>query len=157
MVITILAQFERLVKSITTFFIIMNTFGLKIIGMKDFIKWLIDEMEKRGWSNSDLSRRAEVVPSNISLVINGHQKPGHEFCIKIARAFGYPPERVLREAGLLPPAPSEDDPEFRELVEIARNLTTQERKNALEYLLWRYKLQTERATRRKTSESEEDQ
>jgi len=109
----------------------------------DFAAWLTSEMDRRGWTNSELARQAGIAQSNISMVISGQKNPGLSFCVNVAQAFGYPPERVLREAGLLPPAPSEDEPEYRELVEVAKNLSSEEIRNALEYLQWRYRLQVE--------------
>jgi len=32
---------------------------------KDFSTWLMTELEKRGWTNSELARRAGVVPSTV--------------------------------------------------------------------------------------------
>ncbi len=114
------------------------------LGMKtNFINWLIDEMNQRGWSNSELARQADLVPSTVSTVISGKYNPGFDFCLGIAKAFDYPPDYVLRRAGLLPAAPAEDDPRYQQLLETAKNLSREELENALQYLLWRYKLQEE--------------
>jgi len=69
----------------------------------EFSTWLMQELEKRGWSNSELARRANVVPSTISMIISGSAKPGVDACLGIARAFGESPVKVFRLAGLLPP------------------------------------------------------
>lgn len=66
--------------------------------------WLTSEMERRGWSNSELARRADVTHTSISRAING-STPGLDVCTGIAHAFRMPPEQVLRLAGLLPPLP----------------------------------------------------
>jgi len=121
----------------------------------DFAAWLTSEMDKRGWTNSELARQAGIAQSNISMVISGQKNPGLSFCVNVAAAFGYPPERVLREAGLLPPAPSAENPEYRELVEVAKNLSTEELRNALEYLQWRYRLQAERRKSEKPENAED--
>lgn len=39
--------------------------------MEDFSVWLIEEMEKRGWTNSELARQAKVAQATVSLVIGG--------------------------------------------------------------------------------------
>lgn len=106
----------------------------------DFALWLIAEMDRRGWTNSELSRRAGIVPSTLSKVISGQNSPGLDFCLGVARAFGYPPERVLRESGLLPTALA-DERLFQQFMDVARNLSQAELENALEYLLWRYQQQ----------------
>lgn len=71
----------------------------------DFITWLTDRLDDRGWSNSELARRAGVVPSTISMTLSGQKQPGIDLCIGIAKAFDEQPEYVLRLAGLLPPIP----------------------------------------------------
>lgn len=80
----------------------------------EFVDWLNAELEARGWSNSELARRAGVVPSTVSMVISGHSKPGVDFCLGVARALNEPPEKVFRLAGLLPSKPS-GDPGLEEL------------------------------------------
>ena len=84
----------------------------------DFVTWLTGEMDRRDWNNTDLAKRAGVVPSTVSMIISGHKKPGLEFCVGVARAFGVSPEYVLRLAGHLPPRldPSGLPPETSELV-----------------------------------------
>jgi transcriptional regulator with XRE-family HTH domain len=68
----------------------------------DFVTWIIDEMNQRGWNNSDLARRANLVPSTISMLISQQKRPGIDACNGIARAFKVPAERVFRIAGILP-------------------------------------------------------
>lgn len=93
-----------------------------------FISWLNNELNERKWTNAELSRQADIAPSYISMVISGQQKPGFEFCVKVADAFDEPPERILRLAGLLPPLPGpEDSPTLRDLIETARRLDPDER------------------------------
>jgi len=74
-----------------------------------FASWLTEELDKRGWSNSELARRSEVVPSTISMVISRQNQPGLDLCLGLARALHLPPEVVLRKAGLLPPEPDESE------------------------------------------------
>jgi transcriptional regulator with XRE-family HTH domain len=74
----------------------------------EFINWLIEEIDKRGWSNSELARRASVAPATVSMIISGKSNPGLDFCVGVARAFNVPPEDVLRRAGLLPGRPGHD-------------------------------------------------
>ncbi len=100
---------------------------------KDFVTWLTKEMEDRGWNNSELARRAGLVPSAISQVIAGNRGTGPEFCRSVARALGLPPETVFRKAGLLPGLPGpEEDVTFGELLDVVRNLSVEERVMVLE-------------------------
>jgi len=69
----------------------------------EFVTWLNDELNRRGWSNSELARRANVVPSTVSMILTQEKEPSPETCVGIARAFGIAPERVFRLVGILPP------------------------------------------------------
>ena len=100
----------------------------------NFVTWLSKEMEDRGWNNSELARRAGLVPSAISQVIAGNRGTGPEFCRSVARAFNLPAEMVFRKAGLLPPLPGpESDITFGELLDVVRNLSVEERVMVLEF------------------------
>lgn len=104
-----------------------------MFGMKDFVTWLTRELNERGWTNSELARRAELVPSTISMVISGRTNPGWEFCLGVARAFGFPPETVLRRAGLLPAVPARVQGE-QEMLGIFRLLSENQRQMILSML-----------------------
>jgi len=82
--------------------------------MSEFVDWLNDELEKRGWSYNELGRRADLSSGGVSIVMTERQKPGYQFCIKVALALKDSPERVLRLAGLLPTRP-DPDPYFEVL------------------------------------------
>ncbi len=81
--------------------------------MDEFVTWLTEELDKRGWTGSELARRAGLVPSTVSTVISGAKRPGLDFCVGVGRALSVRPEEVLRRAGLLPalPAPVADEGE----------------------------------------------
>lgn len=75
---------------------------------KDFADWLIEQMNKRGWSQADLANAAGLNRQVISTYVNRQrQKPDSEVLVALARALHLPPETVFRAAGLLPPV-SED-------------------------------------------------
>lgn len=101
--------------------------------VNEFITWLTKELNDRGWTNSELARRSELVPSTVSMVISGKTNPGLEFCLGVARAFGLPPEAVLRKAGLLPPLPAAVEGE-QEVIGILRTLTAGQRNIILSML-----------------------
>jgi len=74
---------------------------------KEFVDWLIAEIEERDWSNSELARRAGISQSTVSMIIGGQNKPGLDFCVGVARAFKVPAEYVLALAKLIPSIPEE--------------------------------------------------
>jgi len=99
----------------------------------DFIDWLTNELIQRSWSNSELARRAEMVPSTVSMVLNRKSNPGFDFCTSVARALGLPPEQILRRAGLLRPLPP-PVAEEEEIVSILRSLTASTRRTVIAML-----------------------
>jgi len=106
----------------------------------DFITWLTKELDVRGWSNNELARRANLASSSISMVISGKRTPGVNFCTGVARAFGIPPEEVMRYAGLLPSLPaSSDEPTIREIHDYVKRMNVTERKEVLQYVIFLYK------------------
>jgi len=74
-----------------------------------FTQWLVNEVERHGWSYAELARRANLSGATISLVVNEQKNPGLEFCLGVAQALDVPPENVLRYAGLLPAEPEPDN------------------------------------------------
>ncbi len=100
-----------------------------------FSAWVHAEIAKRGWKASDLARAANVSKGTISDILNERRRPGLDVCVAIARALKYPPEDVLRIAGLLPPDRDLGDLSIRQLAEVARELTEEERAELLEIAL----------------------
>lgn len=97
-----------------------------------FAKWLSSEMDKRGWKPADLARQAGIARATLSNILNDMRGPGPSTCQKIAHAFGYPPEDVMRRAGLLPDKPVEDAT-MKEWMAAGRQLTDGERAELLEW------------------------
>lgn len=83
--------------------------------MDNFSEWLLYEMNTRGFSQSELARRANISQSMISHVINGRRNPGTDFCKAIAHALKMPPKTVLLAAGIFSEK-SETDPSSEELL-----------------------------------------
>jgi len=71
--------------------------------LEDFPDWILQELERRGWTQSELARRAEVTAATISTILSRQKSAGVDACLGIARAFGEPPVKMFRLAGLLPP------------------------------------------------------
>lgn len=124
---------------------------------KEFVDWLTSELNKRGWSNSELRRRTDnaVANSTISMVLSGQSNPGWDFCAAVAEAFGEPPEKIFRLAGLLPPLPaSEDTPTLREIIELSKRMTPEQREQAADYIRYLYqKEQEEKRAQRGANET----
>ena len=96
-------------------------------------EWLEGQLEQRGWSSSELARRAGISQSSVSNVLTGKQIPGLEFCKGVARALDLRPEELLRQAGHLPPV-SEPVAEEREALRLLRGLNGPMRGVALSLL-----------------------
>ena len=67
-----------------------------------FTQWLQSEMDKRGWSQSDCARAADLNRAVINKLLNGRCRPQPATLMAIARAFKIPVEIAYRAAGLLP-------------------------------------------------------
>lgn len=92
----------------------------------DFSEWLQSELDKRQWRQADLARSGKIATSMLSRIINRERFPGPDTCRSIARAFGIPPEEVLRQAGLLPKL-SEDDAVIYRVSSRMRNMQADRR------------------------------
>jgi len=68
----------------------------------DFSAWLLQEMNKRGWSHADMARAAGMSPGGVTNIINRVRQPSTETCRKLAKALNVSPETVLQAAGILP-------------------------------------------------------
>jgi transcriptional regulator with XRE-family HTH domain len=79
-----------------------------------FGDWLLQEIEKRGLTYSELARRGGTTPARVSQVISG-DRPGWDFCLAVARAFDVPAEKIFRLAGHLPPSEGETLPDLEAL------------------------------------------
>ena len=67
----------------------------------NFANWLQQELDKRGWNHTELARRSEVSPGQISRVVNGSRGAGPDLCIAIAKGLDLPREEVFRARGWL--------------------------------------------------------
>ena len=102
----------------------------------NFADWLQQQLDKRGWSQAELSRRSAIPTGQLSRILNGSRNAGPEPCIALAQAFGLSREEVFRARGWLL---SESQEEIRlklssEAVEVAfeiDNLPSTSRKIAL--------------------------
>jgi transcriptional regulator with XRE-family HTH domain len=97
-----------------------------------FSVWLLNEIQSRGWSQAELARRAGSSRTAISDVISEKHPAGFDLCIGIAQALKYPPEAVLRAAGLLPQV-SQNTEALEKITFLFTELTPSERVMLIEY------------------------
>ena len=94
----------------------------------DFAEWLIIELNKRGWSQSDLARAAGINRQVISAYINRQRKkPDTDKLKAIAKAFNLPAEVVFDAANVLHPE-NADNEEKLILLHHFENMTDEKRK-----------------------------
>lgn len=99
-----------------------------------FAEWLQSEMNKRGWSQSDCARAADLNRAVINKLLNGKSKPQPLTLAAIARAFRMPIETVYRAAGLLPPSVDHDEG-LEELIHAFKSIQSPQRKATAVMLL----------------------
>ena len=68
----------------------------------DLLTFVDDEIESRGWTVTELARRAELAQPTVADVLNGKKRPGLRWYIGVARALGCSVDHLLRLAGELP-------------------------------------------------------
>lgn len=74
----------------------------------DFSEWLLQEMNKHGWTQADLARASGLNRQSVSDYINRRRtKPDTDALTALAQAFKISPVTVFRKAGLLPPGGEE--------------------------------------------------
>jgi transcriptional regulator with XRE-family HTH domain len=101
--------------------------------MTKISEWLEQQLRARGWSSSELARRAGISQSSVSNVLTGKQIPGLEFCKGVARALDLRTEELLQRAGHLPSMP-EPVVEEQEALRLLRGLSGPMRGVALSLL-----------------------
>jgi len=92
-----------------------------------FADWLQAEIDKRGWSQSDCARAADLNRAVINKLLNRKSRPQPFTLIAIARGFKVPIETAYRAAGLLPPSPDGDDT-TAEIIHIFKSIQSPQRK-----------------------------
>ncbi len=89
--------------------------------MQNFSSWLLEELDQRDMSQSDLARSAGLHRAVIYKVISDASKPTPKTLNAIAHALRIPPEIVFEKAGLLTPS-SELSATERTLINLAKGL-----------------------------------
>lgn len=106
--------------------------------VNELLTWLNTEIGNRGWSNNELARRAGMSSAGLSKVMTGRNAITWDFCYLVAQALKEPPEKLFRLAGLLPPTSPERDQMIQEIVEILKQLSSEERQHILDYARFRF-------------------
>jgi len=100
--------------------------------MDTFTDWLEQQMLRRGWTVSELARRADLKPASLSRILNGTRDAGLDACIGIAKALGISVDAVVRKAypHKLPPL-TEDQTDAKELLHYFYPLPAGDRKRVI--------------------------
>lgn len=111
------------------------------------LEFLTRELEERGWSQRELSRRAGLSQTSVSVVIAGQRKPTFEFLAAIAKPLGYDPVELFKLANLIPGQSkiiqetrgdyNPEDSSLRELYDYIQQLSPDERLELLRYIRFR--------------------
>lgn len=68
----------------------------------NFADWLIEEINKRNWNQSELARKSGLTRQAISHILSGRsQTPDNKSLEAIARALNFPADEVMRRAGVI--------------------------------------------------------
>jgi len=95
------------------------------------VEWLRRELDKRGWSQNELARRAGLTSGSVSQVMTGLRRPGVEFCQGVARAFKISETVVFVEAGVMSPARNASEVTLQELYDLLKDLPVSEQRAIL--------------------------
>ena len=92
-----------------------------------FSEWLQLELDRRGWSQSDCARSANLNRAVVNKLLNGKSQPQPPTLVAIARALKIPVETVYRAAGLLPPS-SDGDEKTMEVILLFKSIQSPQRR-----------------------------
>jgi len=99
--------------------------------METFSLWLQGWMDRLGWDQSEMARRAGVTRATINRVLSETRRPGPATCAAIAKALGVDDEEVLQRAGILNKRAG--DMSLSEWIAAGRKLTSKERADLLQW------------------------
>lgn len=130
------------------------TFCDKMYAVMDtaFSDWLVDEIEKREWSQSKLAKKANISRQAISDYINQRRKPDNEALRSIARALGISEQKAFYIAGEMTYQPGTDE-DFEELKHLFSQMTEAEQEEFLAQGRLKLELRNKRGEHRDTSKA----
>lgn len=74
--------------------------------MDELREYILAELKRRDWNQTDLARAARVSRQSISTLLNRTTNPNPDTLKALARALNRPIEHIYRLAGILPPEDS---------------------------------------------------
>jgi transcriptional regulator with XRE-family HTH domain len=101
--------------------------------MDTFGQWLVEEMGKRGISQTKLSKLSGLSQGTISNIISGRRGRGADSLQAIALALKIPRETVYRKAGLLDASRNTDE-QIDEINHLAKDLSEEDRRTVIEFI-----------------------
>lgn len=106
---------------------------------QDLIKWVNEQLTLKGWSMRELARRGGISATQISQVLSGKEEPGAKFYQAMSRSFGVTLESVerLEQVGTIPQNRL-NDPDLKDLIELAQKLSADDLSEVLYYATYRY-------------------
>jgi transcriptional regulator with XRE-family HTH domain len=99
-------------------------------------------------NQTTLAMHIGVSQSAVSSWLRGASTPGYENCLRLAEYFNAPQDEVLNLAGYAPrqetqevreSRPDYEDLTFRQLLDLLRQLSPEEREEVLHYALFRFR------------------
>lgn len=117
-----------------------------------FSDWLRKELKTRNWSQADLARHSGISPAQITRIINDDRTAGNDSLLAIAKAFRYPPDFVLRKAGILPPPLTKEEKEqaakdelIADIERLMEGLSEESKMDIYEYARMRRRIDEEKS------------
>ena len=101
---------------------------------KRLSNWISEELSNKGWSGRELARRANISHTTVLDVVKGKRRPTWDFCASIAPVLGKNPAEVFALADLM--RVYDEDNTLKEITQTSKQLTIEERQDALKYLYY---------------------
>lgn len=98
--------------------------------------WLGQKLYQHRMTQTELASRVGVNQTQISSYLKGKRRPSSETCKRLAEALSVPVDEVLIVAGHRPPLVADGDMELKEMVEVLRQIPTDQRESIKSYLYW---------------------
>ena len=73
-----------------------------------FGAWLQDQLDQRGWKQTDLARACGLSKQQINAVVRGNRTPSNTMLKTLAHALHLPDVDLFRAAGILDAPPCDD-------------------------------------------------
>jgi transcriptional regulator with XRE-family HTH domain len=128
---------------------ITTTYAIIAIMVDDLARWLRRQFELNPSLNqTGLAIQIGVGQSTVSSWLRGAATPSYQNCIRLAEYFKAPKDEVLHLAGYAPrqekqaadeTRPDYEDLTFKQLLDLLRQLSPEEREEVLHYALFRFR------------------